>query len=221
MNPSSTTHPRWLFDRTGFPYLPVPQVGIAVGVLPITKAQAELHLADPAGPGDDWYAEVIDIGPRMGWRVPGPCVPWHLLLTGISVEEASRFAAWVGPGYRLPDLREWRAADRALSALGPAQVDQLADRIDGGDGHPAAAGIIHKLRESGRRTAAALTLVDGGVLEWVTRPYLKPGGLGRPAPDLPGNLILDPQVHEPVVRLIAGRYAAFGCRLVRPLALGA
>jgi hypothetical protein len=203
----------WVYDRTGFPYLPVPGHGFAVAVLPVTKAQAEVWLADPAGPGDDWYAEVLAVGPRAAWRPPGRVTPWHLLLTGVLPEEAARLAAWLGPEYRLPEPAEWRVADRALSALYPQ------DLFDPG-GHPAVAGVVGKLRELGRTTAAELTLLAGGVLEWVARPTGPPGGLGRPAKELAANLILDPQGFDPVTLIRPGRHPAFGVRLVLDLGPG-
>jgi hypothetical protein len=206
--------PRWCFDRTGFPYLHLPGAGQAVAVLPVTKAQAEVWLGDPAGPGDDWYAEVLAVSPRAGWRAPGRGPAWHLLLTGITPGEAGRLAGWLGPGCRLPDAREWRAADRALAAVAPDQLTRLAERIEAGDGHPAAAGVLRRLCDAGRRTAPALCLSHGGVLEWVAGSVPPLGGLGRPARELVETLILDPQHNDPVTLIRPGRDPAFGARLV-------
>jgi len=206
----------WVYDRTGFPYLVVPAAGVAVGLLPVLKAQAELYLGDPAGPGDDWYDEVLAVGPRAGWRTVG-AAPVRLILTGISAEEAVRLAGWVGPGYRLPDVREWRAADAALGGLSSADLDAAAA---GPACHPAVAGVLARLREAGRATVAELALLDGGALEWVTRADPPPGALGRPAAVLAPGLILNPQAFDPVVLIRPGRHPAYGVRLVRPLAPG-
>jgi hypothetical protein len=216
---NTITEPNWQFDRTGFPYLPVPGTRFAIGVLPVTKAQAEVYLGDPSGPGDDWYAEVLTNSPRAAWRVPGRPPAWQLLLTGITFDEAARFAGWLGPAHRVPDAREWRAADRALSALRPEQLPRLAERIEAGAGHPAAAGILHKLHAAGRRTSAALTLLSDGVLEWVVRAS-GAGGLGRPERELTGNLIFDPQSFDPVSIIRPGRDRVFGARLLRDLIAG-
>jgi hypothetical protein len=213
--------PRWLFDRTGFPYLAVPEAGVAVALLPVTKAQAEFWLGDPSGPGDDWYAEVLAVAPRVGWRASGKFPLWHLLLTGVHPGEAERLAAWLGPEYRLPSAAEWRAADRALSALSIDHVTALMASIEGGKGHPAAAGILRRPWQAKRRTAAQLALLEDGVLEWVARPAPPHGALGRPAADLPAKLILDPQAFDPVTLITPGRHAAFGARLVRALGPGA
>jgi hypothetical protein len=213
------TEPNWLFDRTGFPYLPVPGTRYAVGVLPVTKAQAEVYLGEPSGPGDDWYAEVLTVSPRAAWRAPGRPLTWQLLLTGISPDEAARFAGWLGPAYHLPDALEWRAADRALASLRPEQLLRLAEQIDAGAGHPAAAGILRTLQAAGRRTAAELTLLADGVLEWVVRAS-GAGGLGRPERVLTGNLILDPQSFDPVSIIRPGRDRVFGARLLRDLTAG-
>lgn len=209
--------PRWLFDRTGFPYLAVPDAEVAVALLPVTKAQAEYWLGDPAGPGDEWYAEVLAVSPRAGWRMPGRVPLWHLLLTGVHPEEAERLAAWLGPDYRLPTAAEWRAADRAVTALSADHTTALLSSIESGKGHPAAAGILRRQWRADRRTVAHLALLEGGVLEWVSRPTPPHGALGRPAADLPAKLILDPQAFDPVTLISPGRHAAFGARLVRAL----
>lgn len=223
--------PRWLFDRTGFPYLAVPGAEVAVALLPVTKAQAEAWLGDPAGPGDEWYADVLAVSPRVGWRVSRPPAPrptsrsrnertthlWHLLLTGVHPAEAERLAAWLGRGYRLPTATEWRAADRAVAALSADHVTALVSSIESGKGHPAVAGILRRQWQANRRTAAQLALLEDGVLEWVARPTPPHGALGRPADDLPARLILDPQAFDPVTLIAPGRHPAFGARLVRAL----
>jgi hypothetical protein len=208
---------RWSFDRTGFPYLEVPGEDYAVALFPVMKVQAEVWLGDPAGPGDDWYAGVLEVSPRIGWRTPGPVPLWHLMLTGVEPDEVGRFAGWLGRGYRLPTAAEWRAGDRALSAVA---VDELARVAGHEDAHPAVSGLLRRLHSSKRRTAAELSLLDGGVLEWVMRPGLAPGGLGRPAADVPARVILDPQAFDPVTLLRPGRHPAFGARLVCPLVEG-
>ena len=207
----------WLFDRTGFPYLPVPAARIAVALFPITKAQTELWLADATGPGDEWYEELLRFGPRVGWRTIGKFVTTQLVLTGLNPEEAGMFAAWLGTGYRLPTTAEWRAGDRAVSKL---LVPQLLALANDSRTHPAAAGILKKLSDSGRRTAPSLGFWEGGVLEWVVRPTPPHGGLGRPTPDPAApRLIGDPQSFDPVTLIRPGRLAAFGARLARPLEL--
>jgi len=209
----------WLFDRTGFAYYPVPAARIAVAVLPLTKAQIELWLADPEGPGDDWYADLLKVGPRFGWRATGRLTVSQLLLTGLNPEEAGFFAAWLGDGYRLPMTAEWRASDRALGSLPVANLQAL---INDSRLHPAAAGIMRRLAEAGRKTSPGLSLLEGGVLEWVARPTPPHGGLGRPPSDPSApRLILDPQAFDPVTLIRPGRYSAFGARLVRPLDLDA
>lgn len=212
--------PHWLLDRTGFPYLAVPEAGVAVALLPVTKAQAEVWVGDPAGPGDEWYAGVLAVSPRAGWRVAGKFPLWHLLLTGVHPDEVERFAAWLGTGYRLPTAAEWRAADRAVAALAPHHVTALMASVESGKGSPAVAGVLRRQWQANRRTAGQLALLEDGVLEWVSRATPPHGALGRPAADLPARLILDPQAFDPVTLVSPGRHPGFGARLVRALEPG-
>ena len=46
-------------------------------------------------------------------------------------------------------------------------------------------------------------------------PTAKPGALGRPAAELAGHLILDPQTFDPVSPIQLAREPLFGMRLIR------
>jgi hypothetical protein len=207
----------WLIDRFGFPYLPVPGQTFAFALLPITRVQAELWLGDPAGPGDDWYAEMLTISPRASWRTPGRIAIPQLLFSGILPEDALRFAMLMGPEYRLPTPTEWRQGDRALSAIPPEEFSWLLTSLESGNGHPSVTGLIRKFAENGRKTVRDLTLLRAGILEWVTLAGKKPGALGRPSEELTESLILDPQKFDPVVPIVPTREPLFGARLIRDL----
>lgn len=208
-----------VLDRTGFPYLPLPEGKTAVGVLPVTKAQAEVWLGDPNGPGDEWYAEVLGVSPRVGWRVPGSIAIRQLFLSGITTAEVERMAHWFGEGIRLPTLAEWREADRLAAPLSVEWYRELLDDLAHRDTHPAAVGVLRRLLES-RKSGRAIALFQDGFLDWVTRPGGPAGGLGRPPASLAGTMILDPQSFDPVVSLRSGRNPLFAARLVLPLGGG-
>ena len=204
---------RWHFDRTGFPYFALPGSDSAMSLWPITKTQLELWLAEPDGPGDDWYLELLRQTPRGSWRVRKSQATWQWFFTAGLATEFSRFASWLGPGYRLPDASEWRAADRLLRQSPGEQLTNLEKIIASWPRCPAQ-GLAQGLWQSGRTTWPQLSLHDAGLLEWVTRPHGEPGGLGRPMRELPIQLILDPQAFEPVTLLRTERHPAFGARLI-------
>lgn len=207
----------WFMDRFGFPYLPIAGQSFAVSLLPITRAQAELWLGDPAGPGDDWYAELLAHSPRGSRHAPGPADIPRLLFTGLLPEDAHRFAMWMGPAYRLPTPSEWRAGDIVLSSLTSSEFTWLLTSLESGNGHAAVPGLVRKLADGKRKTARELCLLKGGVLEWVTMPGNTPGALGRPTTALSDTLILDPQKFDPVVPIVPRREPLFGARLIRQL----
>ena len=59
---------RWSCDRTGYPLLQVPELGVAVSLWPIARPQFEQYLAEPGGRDDDWYAGVLGVAERVSWR---------------------------------------------------------------------------------------------------------------------------------------------------------
>ena len=103
-------------DRTGFPLIAVPEVAAHVQLLPVTKAQFECFIVEPNPFGDAWYEEVLQLNPRVTYRRYGADERARLFLTGILPEEALLFARWVGEGFDLPTVDEWRAIYAALAA---------------------------------------------------------------------------------------------------------
>lgn len=202
-----------LVDRTGFPYLPLPDTRAAVAVLPLTKAQVELWLAEPQGPGDDWYAEMLTLSPRLGWRHPRRGADSALFLSGILPEEVERFAAWLGAGFRYPNVAEWRTADRVLGQTSPDWAARLAEHLTHNKGHPAAIGILKWLSRSRKTSSREQFLLQDGFLEWVTKPGSPLGGLGRLPRDRAQGMMLDPLSHDPIVSIRGGRNPLFSARL--------
>ena len=100
---------RFSCDRTGFPLITVPEAMVAMHLLPVTKVQFERFLAEPNTYGDAWYEEVLTLNPRISYRQCTAENRERLFLTGIVPEEALAFARWMGDGFDLPTVAEWRA----------------------------------------------------------------------------------------------------------------
>src|SRR5205807_608912 len=109
---------QWSLDRTGFPVLELPELRLAVHLLPVSKLQFERFLAEPvmeAGLfGDSWYEAVVAVSPRLALREAQPTNYEAQFLGGILPAEAERFARWLGSGYDLPRVETWRQADEFL-----------------------------------------------------------------------------------------------------------
>ena len=197
---------RWSCDRTGFPYLHLE--GLAVAVLPVTKVGFERFLADPAGPGEDWYAELLAANPRTSWRTPNGRDE-GLFLTGVTPDETQTFLRWLGPTYRLPTAVEWRSMD---ASIGSEPLDDVWTAMSESRVVCLPARTLIGAHVNARRRMR----LDGGVMEWVTTFRHKHGGFGRPRPEF-FHVLLNPRIHEPVQPIGAGRHAAFGFRAVRPI----
>lgn len=203
-----------VLDATTFPALRLPGVGLDVGLLPVTRAQFDYFLGEPSGFPADVLAELTQASPRATWRRVSADRPEGVFLTAVRPDEAERFAAWLGDGWRLPTPDEWRACDAAARRLG-TEVGVYRQAADDPRVHPAARALIEWAVGRGPPSAARAGLWDGGLLEWVALPGGGHGLLGRPRPGLIA-LVLNPQAHDPVRPTTPARHPAFGARLVRP-----
>jgi hypothetical protein len=196
-------------DRTGFPLLEYPALGLQLALLPVTKAQFERFLAEPGSPGDRWYEERLAENPRVSWRTSAPEEREQLWLTGLQPSEALAFARWLGEGFDLPTAAEWRALD---GYLGEARLP--GDLLSGCALHATAREILGRLLGQLRpKTWGELALLRGGVVEWVHCDGGF-GGLGAPRPAWWPNL-LDPQRDEPLLPARGASCRYFGFRPIR------
>lgn len=203
---------RFLCDRkTGFPLIAVPSAGVEVQLLPVTKVQFEHFLAESNSFGDSWYEEILTCNPRVSYRRFMADNRERLFLTGILPDEATAFAHWMGEGFELPTIDQWRAIYAALAAE-PVPVDPQL--LLSGTG--AARVVLEKLTTHLQASSLCdLSLMRGGVVEWV-RQRDSWVGLGAPRREFHPNL-WNPL--EDGVRPIRAteRLPYFGLRLVRGL----
>jgi hypothetical protein len=111
------------FDRTGFPLVQRHDWRHAIALFPISKYQFERFMVEQGPQGtlftDAWYRELLALNPRRSWRRSDER-PWELFLTGLEAEPMVSFLRFLGRGYRLPEVAEWRAllaVEAELSAL--------------------------------------------------------------------------------------------------------
>ncbi len=200
-------------DRAGFPLVHVPDRGVFIHLLPVTKLQFECFLAEPKGFDDPWYEEVLAANPRASVRGWDDEAREQLFLTGVTPEEASAFARWLGPEWSLPSLDLWRHVYRALArtAFRPGHLDVWS--------RPPTDGLASRLIRQLVSDVAPATLLDvslmsGGVMEWV-RDEEGFGAIGVPRPHF-AQILSDP-LRSPPLRPIHpdARLPYLGFRLVR------
>lgn len=149
---------------------------------------------------------------RISWRhcEKDPNSYARMFMTGVLPEEAQRFARWLGPGYDLPTVSEWRtiASSWAQAApLLPEKCDSLA------------ANVWYKLYEVTRpKTLLDQSLmISNGVMEWVwddRRERIL--WLGRPHADFYPNTFRPVQYDPPAPRrALRERLWFCGFRLAR------
>jgi len=196
-------------DRTGFPLITVPDLGVEMQLLPLTKLQVADWLATSTPFGDAWYDTVLAINPDIPCSQCSAANRERLFLTGLLPAEVLVVAQWLGDGFDVPTVELWRALyDRLAMEVAPSW-DSVVQLGIGPARHVLAA-LAQHLQPT---TLVELALLHGGLIEWV-RHGQSWVGLGAPRPQFYPN-VFDPRVD--VVRpLRAGeRLAPFGMRLVR------
>ena len=174
-------------DRHGFPLLELEEAGLALGLLPFSKAQFEqvwIEAPDAAGSdADDWYAGVLEVNPRTSWRNGARQPLLGLWLTGVSPQQAMYLSSQAqksqdaGFDFGLPDAQEWLCIEKRLGRepFGKAEAEQV-ERLPLCE---AARAIWGRLQaERAPSNWADCLLLRGGVLEWVR--WSAPGDWKKP-----------------------------------------
>lgn len=201
-------------DRTGFPLARVPEAGVEVHLLPVTKVQVEQFIAEPNRYGDRWYEQVLAVSPRVSYRKFGIRNREGVFATGLLCDEAHAFARWLGGDFRLLSVDQWRAVHAALAGT-TIRDDQWEALRAHCHGTPAGVILDRLGGQLTHRSWVALSLMVDGVVEWVLDGDT-PVGLGKPRPEFHPNL-WDP-MGDPVRPASMTRRLWFcGARLCRPI----
>ncbi|MFC1596927.1 hypothetical protein ACFL5Q_03170 [Planctomycetota bacterium] len=188
------------------------RLDLEVQLLPVTKVQFERFLAEPNRFDDPWYEDVLAVGPRTSYRRFGDSDREGVFLTGILPQEALAFAEWMGSGFDLPTVREWRDIYVALGRLS-SFTSPLTESHQTGMGCQAEAIWRRLMAQTDGRSLLELSRMVGGLIEWA-RNGNRWVGLGAPRQEFYPNLY-NPLADE--VRAIRPdrRLPYFGFRLVR------
>jgi len=98
---------RIIVDRTGFPLIETVELG-AIGIWPITKYQYESYISATNSVGDNCYDKVLKLNPRIAVHNMNNSNYERIFITGITPLEATNYANWMGPGFDILTLSEWR-----------------------------------------------------------------------------------------------------------------
>ena len=192
----TSTPPRSLLDRAGFPMIRLDPPGGFIHWLPVTKIQFEAFLCDrpPASFAPPWYEALLTLNPRVAPHRVQASNYWGAFVTGIKPEEAAAFAAWCGADFGLPTREEWFSVYRLARATAavPAAAIARTGRT------PRARSLIERLETATTalqprdrpRTLADQMLLRRGVMEWVecSERQRRWGAFGQPHVRFHGNL---------------------------------
>jgi hypothetical protein len=203
----------------------VPEIGLYVHVLPVTKVQFEHFLCDATDGHFDsrWYDEVLRLNPRVSARRIWRDNYWNAFLSGILPSEAERFAAWCGGGYRLLQASEWQRLYQVMENQNATSLDEAGLLSDLAPHHRELITQIERAVEDactqfgGRCHLTERTLMRLGLIEWTAVEGPNPSlwaGLGEPHPAFCGNLFVP--ARGDLIQPANGethRLASFGFRL--------
>ena len=196
-------------DKTNFPLLAVEAVGIEINLLPITKVQFAQFVAESSAVSEPQYQEMVCLNPTVSPHQFELDERERLFISGILPEEALAFARWLGEGFDLPTVKEWRAIYTALRRTSVPIRDELTTAMADGP----AKTILEKLDALHPNSMLDVSLMRHGLVEWVKKEKSFVG-LGVPRPEFQGNL-WDPLVNEIKPISLTDRVPYFGFRLVR------
>jgi formylglycine-generating enzyme required for sulfatase activity len=197
------------FDQTHFPLLAVEEADVEIHLLPITKQQFE-QFVTASGPLEQArYEKLLALNPAISPDSFSAEERERLFVTGILPGEALAFAQWLGEGFDLPTVKEWRAVYAALKRTSLPRHDLAADLADS----PAGAILARLTRQMLSHLMLDISLMRGGLVEWV-RQRRSWVGLGAPRPEFQPNL-WDPLDHEIKPLQLDQRLPYFGFRLIR------
>jgi hypothetical protein len=165
-------------DRTGYPLIFVEPLGVFTHLFPITKPQFERFIIDYA---DEWYAAILRENPRASYRVQSLERIEPLLITAITVEDGLSFGKWLGREYSLFNAEEWHQCRNWFAAqVSVPDANELGSKLSN-DAKAIWRLISDPYRYQGRPpTLAELSLMKGGILEWVVEREGRYCGLGEP-----------------------------------------
>lgn len=196
-------------DRTGFPLINFSRLEIQT--LPVTKVQFEQFLADSNEFGDKWYEQVLKVSPRISYRGFSERNRERIFITGLLPEEIEVFVNWMGDGFRIPSVSEWRNIYQTISSRTISPQDKK-DIISTATSNQARE-IIGRLDQQLQTNLwGHFTLMNGGLIEWVKNSDW--AGLGVP------RYSFHPMLHDPLkdedrpIRYDV-RLHYYGLRLVR------
>jgi hypothetical protein len=197
------------FDRTNFPLLAIEDLDLEMHLLPVTKTQFEQFVAD-SGPLElARYEKLLALNPAVPPAKFSAKERERLFITGILPTEAHAFAHWLGEGFDLPTVAEWRAIYAVLRVTSLPRHDLAAELADS----PAGAILARLTRQTLSQLMLDISLMRGGLVEWV-RQGQSWVGLGAPRPQFQPNL-WDPLSHEIKPLRPGERLRYFGFRLIR------
>jgi hypothetical protein len=197
------------FDKTNFPLVAVEEVGVEVHLLPVTKVQFEQYANETGAVNGSRYQDMLALNPAVSPENFIPEEREKLFVSGVLPKEALDFAGWLGEGFDLPTLKEWRAVLAALRRVPPPRHNGMVDVVEG----PALT-ILQRLSDQVHiRSMLDFTLMREGLVEWVWHDK-KLVGLGAPRPEFHAHL-WDPLFNEVKPIRLDTRVPYFGFRLVR------
>jgi formylglycine-generating enzyme required for sulfatase activity len=198
------------FDRTNFPLIAVEAVSMEVHLWPVTKVQFEQFVTETGEITKRQYQKMLALNPAVPFDRFALGQRERLFITGVLPREALAFARWLGEGFDLPTVMEWRAIHAALRRTSLPMHDDLTSELVEGP-----AGLILD-KFSARLPARSMvdySLMPKGLVEWA-RQGRQWVGLGAPRPEFHPNL-WDPLTNEVKPIRSGERLAYFGFRLVR------
>ena len=169
---------QWRLDRAGYPMVYVEPLKAYAHLFPVAKPLFEHFMAEARlrEYNDAWYADVLALNPRLSTAVSFADYE-QLFISGLLPDDVLAFARWHEQGTRLLSVEQWRAMFRWMENQDVSALPFELERELAPTAQCLWAGLLTELRP---KTLLDLSLMRGGVVEWVEGPNRALLGMGQP-----------------------------------------
>lgn len=203
----------FIFDRTGFPMIFIPEKLFWIHLFPVTKYQFKCYIDDPQNANNTeikkYFSDIFECPETESMQ--SLTKREKVFQTRILPDELLKFAEWMGPDFTVSSPEEWRVAYQFL--LAETVLSDELKILKEKSSEKAVLLIDNLCKELNPISYLTLSLLKNGLLEWIIHEK-KWTGIGSPRNEFLPNL-WDPLMITVNPISLKERNSFYGFRLIK------